>query len=134
LQDLFELIIEKLTDSNKNLVRLIIELLSHLIESLGVQIKSYTKQIMNQLLTNLSDKNNLLRQECVSCINKWISIIQNYETIFMLMIPLLITDNYDMRNEILNLLINNFGYIKKEKIYTCHIDDSIKSLLFQKYL
>ena len=130
LQDLIELIIEKLTDSNKNLVRLIIELLSHLIESLGVQIKSYTKQIMNQLLTNLSDKNNLLRQECVSCINKWISVIQNYETIFMLMIPLLVTDNYDMRNEILNLLINNFGFIKKEKIYACHFDDLIKSLLF----
>ena len=130
LQDLIELIIEKLTDSNKNLVRLIIELLSHLTESLGVQIKSYTKQIMNPLLTNLSDKNNLLRQECVSCINKWISVIQNYETIFMLMIPLLVTDNYDMRNEILNLLINNFSSIKKEKIYTCHFDDLIKSLLF----
>jgi hypothetical protein len=85
---------------------------------------------MNQLLTNLSDKNNLLRQECVTCINKWISEIQNYETIFMLMIPLLLTDNYDMRNEILNLLINNFSLIKKEKIYTCHIDDLIKSLLF----
>ena len=130
LQDLIELIIEKLTDSNKNLVRLIIDLLSHLIESLGIQLKSYTKQIMNQLLTNLSDKNNLLRQECVSCINKWISVIKNYETIFMLMIPLLLTDNYDMRNEILNILINNFGSIKKEKIYTIHFDDLIKSLLF----
>jgi len=46
------------------------------------------------------------------------------------MIPLLLTDNYDMRNEILNLLINNFGYLKKEKMYTCHFDDLIKSLLF----
>ena len=130
LQDLIELVIEKLTDSNKNLVRLIIELLSHLIESLGTQLKSYTKKIINQLLTNLSDKNNILRQDCVSCINKWISIIQNYEIIFMLIPPLLINDNYDMRNELLNILIENINLIKKENIYLCHFEELINSLLY----
>lgn len=87
LQDLIDLILEKLSDSNKNLVRLMVELLSHLIESLGSQLKPYTKKIMNPLITNLSDKNSILRQECISCINKWISVIQNFEIIFILIPP-----------------------------------------------
>ena len=129
LNDLIELIITKLIDSNKNLVRLIIELLSHLIESLGIQLKPYTKNIITPLLSNLTDKNNILRQECVSCINKWISVIQNFEVIFTLIPSLLLNDNYDMRNELLNLLINNINSIKKENIYLCHFEDLITSLL-----
>ena len=129
LQDLIDLLIEKLSDSNKNLVRLMVELLSHLIESLGSQLKPYTKKIMNPLLNNLSDKNSILRQECVSCINKWISVIQNFEVIFILIPPFLLNDNYDMRNELLNLLINNIHLIKKQNIYITHFDDMINSLL-----
>ena len=129
LQDLIDLILEKLSDSNKNLVRLMVELLSHLIESLGSQLKPYTKKIMNPLITNLSDKNSILRQECISCINKWISVIQNFEIIFILIPPFLLSDNYDMRNELLNLLINNINSIKKQNIYIGHFNDLINSLL-----
>ncbi len=130
LNDLIELIIEKLMDSNKNLVRLIIELLSHLIDALGVQLKPYTKHLIPSLLSNLSDKNNILRQECLSCINKWISVIQNFETIFTFIPTFLLNDNNDMRNELLNLLIENINSIKKENIYTCHFDDLINSILY----
>jgi len=129
LQELIDLIIEKLSDSNKNLVRLMEELLSHLVEALGPQLKPYTKKIMNPLITNLSDKNSILRQECISCINKWISVIQNFEVIFILIPPFLLNDNYDMRNELLNLLINNIHLIKKQNIYIGHFDDLINSLL-----
>ena len=129
LQELIDLIIEKLSDSNKNLVRLMEELLSHLVEALGPQLKPYTKKIINPLITNLSDKNSILRQECLSCINKWISVIQNFEVIFILIPPFLLNDNYDMRNELLNLLINNIHLIKKQNIYIGHFDDLINSLL-----
>ena len=130
LNDLIELIIEKLVDSNKNLVRLIIELLSHLIDALGVQLKPHTKSIIKSLLSNLSDKNNILRQECLSCLNKWISTIQNFETIFTLIPSFLMNDNNDMRNELLTLLIDNIHTIKKENIYMCHFDDLINAILY----
>ena len=130
LQNLIELVIEKLSDSNKNLVKLIIELLSHLIESLEGQLKPYSKNIINQLLSNLSDKNNILRNVCISCINKWISLIQNFETIFTLIPSFLLNDNYDMRNELLNLLINNINIIQKDNYYKNHFEDLINSLLY----
>ena len=130
LQDLIDLIIDKLIDSNKNLVKLIIELLSHLINSLGVQLKPYTKNLISQLLTNLTDKNSMLRQECINCINKWISIIQNFDNIFILIPSFLINDNYEMRNELLKILINNLNIIKKESFYINHFSDIINSLLY----
>ena len=130
LQDLIELVIEKLSDSNKNLVKLIIELLSHLIESLETQLKPYSKNIINQLLSNLSDKNNILRNECILCINKWISIIQNFETIFILIPSFLLNDNYEMRSELLNLLLSNVNIILNDNYYKNHFEDLINSLLY----
>ena len=107
LNDLIELIIDKLLDPNKNFVRIIIELLTHLIESLGSQLKPYTKAIIEPLLTLLSNKNNLIRQECVTCIKKWIKIIQNFGIVCSYIPQLLLNENFDMRNELLNILIDN---------------------------
>ena len=105
LNDLIELIINKITDPNKNFVRIIIELLTHLIEALGAQLKPYTKAIIEPLLNHLSNKNNLIRQECINCINKWIKKIQNFGIICSYMPQLLLNENFDMRNELLNILI-----------------------------
>ena len=130
LQDLINLVTEKLIDSNKNLVKLIIDLLSHLIESLGEQLKPFTINIITNLLSNLSDKNNILRNECVTCINKWISFNQNFEIVFTLIPSFLLNDNFEMRNEILNILIININIIKKYNYYINHCSDIINSLLY----
>ena len=107
-----------------------LDLFSHLIESLGEQLKPFAKNIIFNLLSNLGDKNNILRKEYVSCINNWISINQNFEIVFTLIPSFLLNDNFEMRNEILNILISNISLIKKESYYINYYSDIINSLLY----
>ena len=127
LDNLFILIKNKLKDGNKNLIKLIIELLSHLIDSLGNQIKKYSKSIIPSLLSNLSEKNQQIREECIKCIQKW-SLCQNFE-IFCYQFPkLLLNDNYEMRLSILDLLIKNCDLITTQ-YNKDFFNEFIKSLL-----
>ena len=106
LNNLFDLIQEKLSDGNKNFVRIIIHTLSLLIASLGNNIKAYSKLFVKPLLLNLSDKNQSLREECIECVNKLIEN-QNFEIVAYVLPQLENIENSDMRNEILNLLTKN---------------------------
>ena len=106
LNNLFDLIQEKLSDGNKNFVRIIIHTLSLLIASLGNNIKVYSKLFVKPLLLNLSDKNQSLREECIECVNKLIEN-QNFEIVAYVLPQLENIENSDMRNEILNLLTKN---------------------------
>ena len=127
LNNLFNLIKEKLKDGNKNLVKLIIELLSHLLDSLGDQIKNYSEEIISPLISNLSEKNIILREECIKCIKKWIKI-QDFKVFCYVFPQFLINDNYEMRNSILDLMIENCSLISKhykQKFF----DEITKSLL-----
>ena len=113
LDSLFLLIKNKLKDGNKNLVKIIIELLAHLIDSLGPQIKKYSKTTILPLLSNLSEKTQPVREECINCIQKWIQE-QNFE-IFCYHFPkLLLNDNYEMRISILNILLKNIDLITNQ--------------------
>ena len=104
LNDLFSLINDKLKDSNKNLVKIILDLLSHLIDALGTQIKKVSYLIIDNLLLILSDKTQSLREECIKCVKKWIKY-QNFEVFCGYFPELLNNGGYEMRFEILNLLI-----------------------------
>ena len=112
LQDLFDLIKEKINDGNQNLVKMTLQLLSHLIIALENQIKAYYKNLVYPLLLKLSDKSKQIRDECLICVENWIKM-QNFE-IFAIYLPQLLisTENYEMRNEILNLLNKNKDLIK----------------------
>ena len=114
LQELFDLIKEKLNDGNQNLVKMILQLLSHLILALEGQIKIYYKNLMYPLLMKLTDKSKQIRDECLTCIENWIKM-QNFE-IFAVYLPqmLISNENFDLRNEILNLLSKNKDLIKTE--------------------
>ena len=114
LQDLFDLIKEKLNDGNQNLVKMILQLLSHLILALENQIKAYYKNMVYPLLLKLSDKNKPIRDECITCVENWIKM-QNFE-IFAVFLPqmLISTENFEMRNEILLLLSKHKDLIKIE--------------------
>ena len=127
LDNLFQLIKDKLKDGNKNLVKLIIELLSHFIEALGPQIKKYSKTIILSLLSNLSEKTPQVREECIKCIQKWTKC-QNFE-IFCVHFPkLLNNDNFEMRCSILDLLMENCNLIT-EQFNKNFFDELIKSIL-----
>ena len=112
LQDLFELIKDKLNDGNQNFVRMILQLLNHLIISLETQIKFFYNNIIYPLLLKLSDKNKLIRDECITCIENWIKF-QNFE-IFATNIPNLLinNENFELRLELLNLLSKYKDHIK----------------------
>ena len=112
LQDLFELIKDKLNDGNQNFVRMILQLLNHLIISLVTQIKFFYNNIIYPLLLKLSDKNKLIRDECITCIENWIKF-QNFE-IFATNIPNLLinNENFELRLELLNLLSKYKDHIK----------------------
>ena len=112
LQELFDLIKEKLNDGNINLVKMTLQLLNHLIVALDNQIKAFYKVLVYPLLLKLSDKNKQIRDECHECIENWVKV-QNFE-IFAVYLPQLLisTENFEMRNEILTLLNKNKELIK----------------------
>ena len=112
LKELLNLIKEKLKDGNKNLVKLILELLSHLIDTLESHINNYSDFLIPPLLSNLSEKNIIIKQECLKCIRKWIKY-QDFKIFCYYFPQLLINDNYEMRNSILDLMIENCNLIKK---------------------
>ena len=128
LKDLFELIKEKLSDANKNFVRIIIHLLSSLIISLGENIKVYSKEFTKPLLLNLSDKSQLLREDCVECINKLIDN-QNFEIIANFLPQITYIENSDMRYEILNLLMSNINSLLKDNYSESFFKELTKSLI-----
>ena len=137
LQELFELIKDKLNDGNQNFVKMILQLLNHLIISLEFQIKFFYNNLVYPLLVKLSDKNKLIRDECLSCIENWIKF-QNFE-IFAVHIPQLLVsnENLELRIELLNLLTKNKELIKNtypksffkeltKAILTCLQDKNVK--------
>ena len=137
LQELFELIKDKLNDGNQNFVKMILQLLNHLIISLEGQIKFFYNNLVFPLLLKLSDKNKLIRDECLTCIENWIKN-QNFE-IFAVYIPQLLNsnENLELRTELLNLLIKNKALIKNtypkdffkeltQSFLTCLQDRNIK--------
>ncbi len=63
LNELMNLIKKKLTDGNKNIVRMMINLLGQLIEALKHHFKQWSKNIAINLIPNLSDKNQIFRNE-----------------------------------------------------------------------
>ena len=103
LNDLFNLIKEKLSDGNKNIVRMIISLLTKLIESLGNGFKQYTKNIALALIPNLADKMQMLREDCQNCLDKWVEFT-GFDTIIYYFPSFLKTDNVDIRTEILSFI------------------------------
>ena len=107
LKELMELIRKKLTDGNKNIVRMMINLLGQLIEALKHHFKQWTKNIALNLIPNLSDKNQIFRNEIQICFDKWVQFV-GLDTLIIYFPPFLKQENIEIRNEI-------FIFIKKYK-------------------
>ena len=103
LNDLMDLIKKKLLDGNKNIVRMMINLLTQLIEALKQGFKQWSKYIALNLIPNLSDKNQVLRNECQICFDKWVEYV-GFDSLIVYFPQFLKNGNVEIRTEIMNFI------------------------------
>ena len=106
LNDLFSVINNKLNDSNKNLIRLLINLISKLIESLKQNFKFFLNDLAFNLIYNLSDKNEKIRKEIQICFEKIVYFI-GLDSLIIYFPSFLKNENYEMRFEILTCILKH---------------------------
>ena len=106
LNDLFSVINNKLNDSNQNFIRLLINLISKLIESLKQNFKCFLNDIAFNLIKNLSDKNEIIRKEIQNCFEKIVNYI-GLDELITYFPSFLKNDNYETRLEILNFILKH---------------------------
>ena len=119
LNTLMTTIKKKLSDSNKNFVKMLISLLSKLIEAMKSGFKQWAKPIALALIPNLADKNQLMRNECQNCFDKWVEFA-GFESLVFHFPKFLTTDNVEMRIEIMNFFMKNKDKFNKstgESVY-----------------
>ena len=97
---------KKLSDSNKNFVKMIVALLSKFIEALKQGFKQWAKPIALALIPNLADKNQLMRNECQNCFDKWVEFC-GFDSLVIHFPQFLKTDNAEMRIEIMNFFVRH---------------------------
>ena len=110
---------KKLSDSNKNFVKMIVSLLAKFIEALKQGFKQWAKPIALALIPNLADKNQLMRNECQNCFDKWVEFA-GFDCLVVHFPQFLKTDNVEMRIEIMNFFIkykDKFNKSNGEMVY-----------------
>ena len=73
--ELMEALKGAMKEANKAVLKANISLLADLAEAMGAPVKTYTKKCFVPMLYNLSDKQSLVRDEVISCMNKWAEAI-----------------------------------------------------------
>ena len=117
LSELFNCIKFNLKDSNKNIVKMIMKLIEELCIALGNSgFRQYQRQIIPGIISNFSDKNTQVKEESIKCIEKLISIM-GFDSIGSYFPNHLNIDNYEIKNEILNIIIKNKNFISNKKEY-----------------
>ena len=115
LNELFNCIKFNLKDSNKNIVKMIMKLIEELAASLGSSgFRQYQKQIIPGIISNFADKNTQVKEESIKCIVKLISIM-GFDSMALYFPNYLNIDNYEMKHEILNILIKNKNFVSNKK-------------------
>ena len=103
LNDLFNLIKTKLSDGNKNLVKILISLVNKFIQSLKKEFKPWAKMIALSLIPNLSDKNQAIKHECQLCFEKWVEHV-GIDSLVIYFPQFLKNDNVEIRIEIMKFI------------------------------
>jgi hypothetical protein len=73
--ELMDVMKKAMKDANKAVVKVFIILLGMLAEAMGTPISKYQKKCFVPMLSNLSDKQALVRDEVIKCMNKWADAI-----------------------------------------------------------
>ena len=124
LNDFFILIKSKLSDGNKNYVKMLISLLSKFISALKKDFKPWSKMIALSLIPNLSDKNQSIRNECEQCFDIWVKNI-GIDNLVIYFPPFLKNENVEIRIEIMKFIKKYnelFSKTLAENIYKDLID------------
>ena len=117
LNELFNSIKFNLKDSNKNVVKMIMKLIEDLAASLDSSgFRQYQKLIIPGIISNFADKNTQVKEESIKCIVKLISIT-GFDSMAVYFPSYLNVDNYEMKHEILNILIKNKNFASNKKDY-----------------
>ena len=134
LNELFYIIKNNLNDGNKNIVKLSIKLASEFLDALlpGTNSKLFIDIVLSSLISNFSENKNSIKDLAVNCVNKIIELI-GIDSILNNFNIQLKTDNFDIRNEILKILLKNKDKIinlkeNKELVYSlinCLLDKNI---------
>ena len=98
---------------------MLVSLLSKLIEAMKSGFKQWAKPIALALIPNLADKNQLMRNECQNCFDKWVEFA-GLESLVVHFPKFLTTDNVEMRIEIMNFFMKNKDKFNKsigESVY-----------------
>ena len=103
LNDFFILIKNKLSDGNKNYVKMLISLLSKFISALKKDFKPWSKMTALSLIPNLSDKNQSIRHECEHCFEIWVKNI-GIDNLVIYFPPFLKNENVEIRIEIMKFI------------------------------
>lgn len=98
-------------EANKAVLKANISLLSSLAEAMGAPIKAYTKKCFIPMLFNLSDKQSLVRDEVVGCMDKWSEAIGS-ETVVQYACAQLEQENPELREEGLKWILAHKDGIK----------------------
>ena len=116
LNELYYAIKKNLSDGNKNIVKFTIILITKFISALspGLNLKTFGNLILNDVISNFSETKNQIRDESIKCVNKLIDLIGIDYVIDFLPIHLK-TKNLEMKNEILNILLQNKKSITNPK-------------------
>ena len=116
LNELYYAIKKNLSDGNKNVVKFTIIFITKFISSLspGLNLKSFVNLILSDVISNFSESKNQIRDESIKCINKLIELI-GIDYIIGFLPTHLKTKNLEMKNEILNILLQNKKNITNQK-------------------
>ena len=124
----------KLNDGNKNLIKLIIQFITKLVEALGSNAKMFIKTLIPDILANLSDKQSLLRDDVIKCLDKWVEFV-GIESLFPFFPTCLKLENFELRTDLLKFLIKHKSGFNKyhdmsnkdlvHAITSCHLDKAL---------
>jgi hypothetical protein len=112
LNELFTVFKNRLNDGNKNVVRLMVQLLGKFIDALGAGFKGFTKTVSAGLIGNLADKMQMLREDVQICLDKWVTNL-GFDTVGPYLPTFLKQDNFEIRTEIFKFLLKYKDQIGK---------------------
>jgi len=117
LGDFIGLLVQKLADSNKAVAKAYIANVGQLADALGPAFKTVQKKLCLALLPNLADKQSLVRDAVQVQMEKIVNAT-NPETVLNYLVPLLQTDNPQLRQEGLTFTLKYKEHVKKADIDT----------------
>ena len=82
---------------------MMINLLTQLIEALKQGFNQWSKYIALNLIPHLSDKNQILRNECQICFSKWVEYV-GFDSLIIYFPQFLKNGNVEIRTEIMNFI------------------------------